>query len=784
MVKYFLSLLLITNILMAANDKEIVQELFNMSLDDLMNVQVQTGTITGIENLKSPVSVTVITSEEIQLTPARNIYDLIEVYVPGAIWMNHHDSPHLGIRGIITDRNYKILLLLNGRVMNMKARNGATSELENWDMGDIYQIEIIRGPGSVTYGPGAVEAVINITTKSYQQSKSLSATASTFLPYRNYGLSVGGKFDLGEVAKVYTYGSITTTKGLEKTEGFYFGNTYSNGSTKSEQFKNYLWDNYLRDYNDNPQIKLYLESEILSECKFWARYTSLGNSTNGIYYQASPLIGWDSTGYPKTGAPMNLKQSRNEHLTFTLSNNHQFDTKYSISTQASWDTENNMRRQEYFQASLKSDSPPDNITKQIMDINSLRNKYNYFAESELNIRSILKNEYSSTLTMALGLEFSYNKWGAPWFEDETNFRMGDNGNIISGKNSLAYGYPGFFGTDTNSIYAVGSGWSTNTISAFTEINWDMFTNTTLLLSARVDKDSYSKTLFSPRIVLMYDLDKKNILKLIAQRSLRMNTAEELFIQNQNNLVSDPEKLDNLEFIYTGILSERLLLKTSIYYSNLDVISWYDLNRTTLPTGNLKIFGFEIEAKYNNHFLDIGINHSYAKQLNWTLRDSLQQNGISYSDYSYGLSGSTLSGVGNDLNNWSNNTTKLFLNIKLLNGDLIAHIDGRVFWGFQGAKDGIKMIENAISGNKDSVYFNTIINTINSNNLYSTDFRINASMTYSFNKNLLITAFFQNLFTKNNYRYSYEAGNKRQEYILRTSVVNEPFTFGMRLSYSY
>jgi outer membrane receptor for ferrienterochelin and colicin len=775
---------MVTNMLIAANDNEIVQELFDMSLDELMNVKVQTGTLTGIENLKSPVSVTVITSEEIKLTPARNIYDLIEVYVPGAIWMNHHDSPHLGIRGIITDRNYKILLLLNGRVMNMKARNGATAELENWDMGDIHQIEIVRGPGSVTYGPGAVEAVINITTKSYQQSKTFSAAASAFLPYRNYGLSMDGHFDLGEEVKVYSYGSITSTQGQENTEGYYFGNTYSFGATNAEQFKNYLWNNYYRDYNDNPQIKLYLESDFLTEFKFWARYTSLGNSTNGIYPQISPMVGWDSVGYPIAGTPFNLKQSRNEHLTFTLSNNHQFDTKHSLSTQISWDTENNIRRQEYLQQPIKKDAPPDYIIKQLMDVNSLRNKYNYFAESELNIRSILNNEYSSTLTLAFGLEFSYNKWGAPWFEDETNFRMGDNGNIISGKNSQAYGYQSFFGTDTNSIYAVGSGWSTNTISAFTEINWDIYANTTLLLSARVDKDSYSKTLFSPRIVLIYDLDKKNILKLIAQRSLRMNTAEELFIQHQNNQISDPENLDNIEFIYTGILSERFLLKSSLFYSNLDVISWYDLNRTTLPTGNLKMFGFEIEAKYNNQFLDIGINHSFAKQLKWSLRDSLQQNGISFSDYSYGLSGSKLHGLGNDVNNWSNNSTKLFINIKLFNGDLIAHIDARVFWGFQGAKDGIKMIDNAISGNKDSTIFISIVNIINSNNIYSADFRINASMTYTINKNLLITAFAQNLFTKNNYRYTYEAGNKRQEYILRTSVVNEPFTFGMRLSYSY
>jgi len=37
--------------------------------------------------------------------------------------------------------------------------------MTNWDLNDIERVEIIRGPGSVTYGPGAIAGVINIITK-------------------------------------------------------------------------------------------------------------------------------------------------------------------------------------------------------------------------------------------------------------------------------------------------------------------------------------------------------------------------------------------------------------------------------------------------------------------------------------------------------------------------------------------------------------------------------------------------------------------------------------------
>src|SRR5262245_27785896 len=89
------------------------------------------GVLTRMLRKNVPDSVTTITEEDIRLTPARNIYDLMEVYVPGALWMNHSEGPHMGIRGIISDRNTKFLLLVNGRNLNQNAHNGAADELGN-----------------------------------------------------------------------------------------------------------------------------------------------------------------------------------------------------------------------------------------------------------------------------------------------------------------------------------------------------------------------------------------------------------------------------------------------------------------------------------------------------------------------------------------------------------------------------------------------------------------------------------------------------------------------------
>lgn len=185
-----------------------INKLFDLPFEDLLKIPLTSSTFTPIEKMNEPASVTIITAEDIRNTPKRNLYDLIEVYVPGAIWMNHYDSPHLGFRGIINQRNDKFLVLVNGKMTNFKAHNGATNELENWDLDDIERIEVIRGSGSVIYGPGAVAAVINITTKKNNLSNNESYTeikSNYYNQYKSLGFSLNGKYIISDDIKLCTY---------------------------------------------------------------------------------------------------------------------------------------------------------------------------------------------------------------------------------------------------------------------------------------------------------------------------------------------------------------------------------------------------------------------------------------------------------------------------------------------------------------------------------------------------------------------------------------------------
>ncbi len=111
-------------------------DFFELSLQDLSELKVRTATLSPSALADTPSSITIITREQIEHTPARNILDLLETYVPGLSVFESNAGGDIRIRGM-GQRNYKTVLLINGRPVNQKAQHGSIVELNNWDMTDI-----------------------------------------------------------------------------------------------------------------------------------------------------------------------------------------------------------------------------------------------------------------------------------------------------------------------------------------------------------------------------------------------------------------------------------------------------------------------------------------------------------------------------------------------------------------------------------------------------------------------------------------------------------------------
>ncbi|MBU1699785.1 MAG: TonB-dependent receptor [Candidatus Eisenbacteria bacterium] len=125
---------------------------------------VFTASKTDQEIERATAVVTVITDEDIQRWGARTLYEVLK-RVPGFFPSSQATWTLTGSRGLTSDGNDHVLLLIDGHVQNSIIGQGYQQQDMLPILQKVKKIEIVRGPGSVLWGSSAVMGVINIITK-------------------------------------------------------------------------------------------------------------------------------------------------------------------------------------------------------------------------------------------------------------------------------------------------------------------------------------------------------------------------------------------------------------------------------------------------------------------------------------------------------------------------------------------------------------------------------------------------------------------------------------------
>jgi hypothetical protein len=718
--------------------KEITKDVADMNLEELMGLTIMTGSLTLHKTSKSPVSLTTITAENIAHTPARDLADLIEIYVPGALFLNHTVS-HVGLRGMANNSNY--LLLVNGIDNGFKIAHGALLDLSNWDLNDIERIEIIRGPGSVIYGPNALSGIIKITTKTALTSEGLSVGAESNLTYRSTGAFVEMGYQENDF-NLYGYGSIRYSGGYEDADFFAINpNTGESGYIDTGQ-----GEGVVPLYGDNqgkPQVKLHLDANLFKEWRLWIRYS---NSDRPALFQQRTMV-------QSVDGVLPYWFSGQEGVVSALENNHSFnenvtlDSKVSFSSKQYYDYWITHPDKHYDEGGFNSPYGAGNII------------YGY-SESNFLFSSMARiNQFDNKLKLAVGAEYDYIFFNPPWGKDKMYLLSND------------YQTPdGRYIEDM-----IAKGFETNTISLLGEGNLQLFPAINLLLSARVDKNNFSKYFFSPRVGLISEVNKKNTTILIWQHSIKSAVFQHVYQLHLNNTMANPEILNSFQVMHNYLPTSNILANISASYNWIEMIGFvYD--RATIkgyhtPIGKLKYFTIEAEVKYNTEKFISGINHSFVKQINWKNAPGVTAQGISYSDYNE----NGLISMGNDLNNWANNSTKLFANIKLPY-HFTFHTDAQIFWKWEGYKDARKMYSSKYVETDPG--WNLLNERLLAEDFAGTDIRINVSVSKYFSAiNSTLTIYGSNLLGSR--RYSFSTG-ERFNYPSRIMWVNEPTALGIKM----
>ncbi|MBK9578442.1 MAG: TonB-dependent receptor plug domain-containing protein [Fibrobacteres bacterium] len=190
----------------------------DMSLADLLNIKLQTGSFLELDLAKSPLSMTIIDREKIDMAGANHLSELLEIYVPGFQYMyNKWNGALWGMRGVTNDRNTKFIVLVNGHKLNTESRDGFMQETAMGLFGDVERIEVLRGPAGLVYGSGAIAGVVNIVTREVTKTGAeLAVKGRTWTTgFGNTAKSIQGTV-FGKISEVQSF---RASLGMEQSDG-------------------------------------------------------------------------------------------------------------------------------------------------------------------------------------------------------------------------------------------------------------------------------------------------------------------------------------------------------------------------------------------------------------------------------------------------------------------------------------------------------------------------------------------------------------------------------------
>lgn len=190
------------------------------------------------QKVDTPADVTVITSQQISDRGYRTVADALED-VPGARVMQNGVGAYES--HIILNGDQRVLVLVDGRRFNnsMGSMAKATFDAHTLPPVDmIEKIEVVKGGASTLYGADAVGGVINIITKTPEETTGKIRVGYGSWGNQDLGVSVGGKVDKTGIQVA-----------ASRNKASYFKYKDKNGDTKK-------WPGQSNYTQDNLSLKL------------------------------------------------------------------------------------------------------------------------------------------------------------------------------------------------------------------------------------------------------------------------------------------------------------------------------------------------------------------------------------------------------------------------------------------------------------------------------------------------------------------------------------------------
>jgi iron complex outermembrane receptor protein len=201
-------------------------DLKQMSVEELMDLEVTSVSKQPQKLLQAASAIQVITSDDIRRSGATSIPEALRLADNLEVAQENSHDWAISARGFNANLANKLLVLIDGRAIYTPLYGGVLWNVQDYLLEDIDRIEVISGPGGTLWGANAVNGVINIITKPAQDTQGLYAQAAAGKELQDLeGVRCGGELAPDIHFRVYgkysDYGDEVTSSGASALDAWH-----------------------------------------------------------------------------------------------------------------------------------------------------------------------------------------------------------------------------------------------------------------------------------------------------------------------------------------------------------------------------------------------------------------------------------------------------------------------------------------------------------------------------------------------------------------------------------
>jgi iron complex outermembrane recepter protein len=180
------------------------QALADLSLEELGDLQVTSVSRRAERLSDAPASVFVITGEDIRRSGVTSVPEALRLAPNLQVARRTGSGYAISARGLNNAAGNKVLVLVDGRTVYSPLFSGVFWDAQDMVLEDVERIEVISGPGGTLWGTNAVNSVINVISRSSEDTQGALIAAGA--GDREYGTAVRYGGTIGSDGHYRVYG--------------------------------------------------------------------------------------------------------------------------------------------------------------------------------------------------------------------------------------------------------------------------------------------------------------------------------------------------------------------------------------------------------------------------------------------------------------------------------------------------------------------------------------------------------------------------------------------------